>query len=167
RSRDPRSPDPVSHFTAHSDRPRLPPSPRPRICRWAGRNPVVTVDPGDPCGRARTRARSSARPAGSPARSVGRRDMVGLRNTIAVVAVWSCATPLAAQNTVAVVEQSTGAVVTLRVYDGAGTAIGQGSGFFVDDGRIVTNTHVVEGAARVDVFGTDERLLGKIGRAHV
>ena len=72
------------------------------------------------------------------------------------------AAELAGQNRVAVVESAGGAVVTLKVYDAAGAPLGQGSGFFVEDGRIVTNSHVVEGAARVDVFASDERLLGSV-----
>lgn len=57
------------------------------------------------------------------------------------------------------------AVVILMVYDYAGSVVSQRGGFFFTDGRIVTNPHVVEDAARVDVLGTKNELLGSVSYA--
>ena len=59
-----------------------------------------------------------------------------------------------------IVRQAGRAVVSIRVYDTAGTQIGLGSGFLVEGGRVVTNSHVVNGAARAEVFDSDGQLLG-------
>ncbi|HEX6037011.1 surface-adhesin E family protein [Longimicrobium sp.] len=59
-----------------------------------------------------------------------------------------------------VVQRSGPAVVSLKTFDARGREMVLGSGFILRDGRIVTNAHVVEGAARVDVYDADERLLG-------
>jgi S1-C subfamily serine protease len=54
-----------------------------------------------------------------------------------------CSSPLWAQeSTVRLVERVRPAVVTLKVYNSRGEPIAQGSGFFLADGRIVTNAHV-------------------------
>lgn len=53
-------------------------------------------------------------------------------------------------------------VVTLRAYDAAGAPTEQGSGFFVADGRIATNHHVLVGAERVRVFDVDGVELGTL-----
>ena len=52
------------------------------------------------------------------------------------------------------------AVVSIRVYDATGAQIGLGSGFIVEGGRVVTNSHVVNGAARAEVFDSEGQLLG-------
>jgi len=52
------------------------------------------------------------------------------------------------------------AVVLIRAFDDSSREISLGSGFFVDNGRIITNAHVVTGAARVEVFDNDGRFLG-------
>jgi hypothetical protein len=52
------------------------------------------------------------------------------------------------------------AVVTLHAYNAAGQRASLGSGFFLPDGRIATNRHVVEGAARISVTSADDRQLG-------
>jgi S1-C subfamily serine protease len=62
----------------------------------------------------------------------------------------------------AIVRRAGDAVVTLNVYDGEGRKTTLGSGFFLNDGRIVTNLHVVRGAARVEVIGANGQLLGSI-----
>jgi S1-C subfamily serine protease len=62
----------------------------------------------------------------------------------------------------AIVRRAGDAVVTLNVYDGEGRKTTLGSGFFLPDGRIVTNLHVVRGAARVEVIGASGQLLGSI-----
>jgi S1-C subfamily serine protease len=67
-----------------------------------------------------------------------------------------------AQDVVAVSQRASPAVVVLRTYSSDGRASGLGSGFFLSDGRIVTNTHVLEGAARVEVFDISNRLLGSV-----
>ena len=59
-----------------------------------------------------------------------------------------------------IVKRAAPAVVSLRAFDAAGGAIGLGSGFLVDGGRVVTNAHVVQGAARVEVFDHNGNLLG-------
>ena len=60
-----------------------------------------------------------------------------------------------------IVGQAGRAVVSIRVYDAAGCQIGIGSGFIVQDGRVVTNSHVLEGAARAEIFDSEGQLLGK------
>ncbi|MCP3140757.1 S1C family serine protease [Pyxidicoccus xibeiensis] len=52
------------------------------------------------------------------------------------------------------------AVVSLQTYDAQGTQLGLGSGFLVEKGRVVTNAHVLEGAARVEVYDFEDNLLG-------
>ena len=59
-----------------------------------------------------------------------------------------------------IVARSSGAVVTIKTFDQAGRAVGLGSGFRVEAGRLVTNAHVVAGASRVEVFDNAEQLLG-------
>lgn len=59
-----------------------------------------------------------------------------------------------------VAESALPSVVTLRIYDAAGTQLGLGSGFFLEDGRIATNRHVVEGASWVEVYDHEGQLLG-------
>lgn len=59
-----------------------------------------------------------------------------------------------------VAEQALPSVVTLRIYDRSGSQLGLGSGFFLRDGRIATNRHVVEGASWIEVYDHDGKLLG-------
>jgi S1-C subfamily serine protease len=54
-------------------------------------------------------------------------------------------------------------VVHLTVYDRGGRAVGSGSGFFVADGRVVTNHHVVDDASRVVAKTADGRELEALG----
>lgn len=71
------------------------------------------------------------------------------------------AAPARAQLSVPQVVQRSGpAVVSLRTFDARGREMVLGSGFILRDGRIVTNAHVVQGAARADVFDAEGRLLG-------
>ncbi|WP_141326459.1 S1C family serine protease [Myxococcus sp. AB025B] len=51
-------------------------------------------------------------------------------------------------------------VVTIKTYDAQGAPLGLGSGFLVEGGRVVTNAHVVEHAARVEIYDAEEQLLG-------
>jgi hypothetical protein len=55
------------------------------------------------------------------------------------------------------------ATVLVMKYNASGTPYGWGSGFFVDDGIVVTNKHVIEGAAilRVYATGSDDALNTK------
>jgi serine protease Do len=57
------------------------------------------------------------------------------------------------------------AVVSLKTFDARGRELLMGSGFIVRDGRVVTNAHVVEGAARAEVFDADGRLMGTASHA--
>lgn len=51
-------------------------------------------------------------------------------------------------------------VVHLRVYDEHGHELSQGSGFFLEDGRVVTNAHVLSGGSWVEVYDTRSEYLG-------
>lgn len=52
------------------------------------------------------------------------------------------------------------AVVMIVTYGQSGQELSFGSGFLLSDGRVVTNTHVVEGASRVEIFDSQGQLLG-------
>lgn len=58
-------------------------------------------------------------------------------------------------------------VVTIRAYDAGGEPMGFGSGFFLRDGRVVTNSHVVAGAQWVEIADQDGKLLGSAPYAEV
>lgn len=60
---------------------------------------------------------------------------------------------------VTLIEQARQATVTIHVYDSVDHLLGLGSGFFVGENEIVTNWHVLEGAARVEVTTADGRKL--------
>lgn len=64
-----------------------------------------------------------------------------------------------------IVQRAGPAVVSLKTFDAQGAQLLIGSGFILRDGRIVTNAHVVQGAARVEVFDAEDRLLGTAGHA--
>lgn len=64
-----------------------------------------------------------------------------------------------------IIRDARSAVVHLRTFDADGRPLGDGSGFIIEDGRIATNVHVVEGAARVEVLDDDGRLLGAVDHA--
>jgi trypsin-like peptidase/pre-peptidase len=61
---------------------------------------------------------------------------------------------------VAVTRRASPAVITLHTYSSSGRETGLGSGWFLPDGRIVTNRHVVEGSGRVEATTADNRRLG-------
>ncbi len=63
------------------------------------------------------------------------------------------------------VKRTMPSVVTLRTYDARGKNLGLGSGFLVAGGRVVTNAHVVQGAARVEVYDHQDTLLGTTDHA--
>lgn len=78
----------------------------------------------------------------------------------------SAGADVAAAEGFAHVVRATGpAVVSIAVYATTGVRTGNGSGFLLPDGRVVTNAHVVEGAARVEVFDHEGRLLGTVSHA--
>ncbi len=62
-------------------------------------------------------------------------------------------------STATVAANATRAVVTIRTYDSTGKLLGLGSGFLAPDGRVVTNAHVLGGAANAEVIGSDGQLL--------
>ncbi len=70
------------------------------------------------------------------------------------------APPVSAPSLPEVVRVAGRAVVSLRTYDVEGSPLGQGSGFLVEKGRVVTNAHVVQGATRVEVYDFENTLLG-------
>lgn len=55
--------------------------------------------------------------------------------------------------------RSHNSVVVVRVFNEAGDRLGLGSGFVLQDGRVVTNAHVVRGVARADVLTENGQLL--------
>jgi S1-C subfamily serine protease len=70
----------------------------------------------------------------------------------------------AAQETIAALhKRARDAVFLLRVFDAGGSEIGTGTGFLVQDGLVVTNHHVVEGAFRVEAVLADERKVRATG----
>ena len=77
------------------------------------------------------------------------------------LAVPAAATRAAAQpEVVAITRRSSPAVITLNTYNTGGRMTGLGSGFFLPDGRIATNRHVVQNSARVEAVTQDSRRLG-------
>jgi hypothetical protein len=66
----------------------------------------------------------------------------------------------AAQDVVTITRRASPAVVTLHAFNSTGREVSLGSGFFLPDGRIATNRHVVEGATRMTAQGSNERTLG-------
>jgi S1-C subfamily serine protease len=92
-----------------------------------------------------------------------------IRRSLAVLSFATLlATPLAVQAQLTlpqIVQRAGPAVVSLKTYDARGRELSLGSGFILRDGRIVTNAHVVQGAARAEVFDAEGRLLGTASHA--
>jgi S1-C subfamily serine protease len=65
-----------------------------------------------------------------------------------------------AQDVVSVTRRANPAVITLHAFNAAGREVTLGSGFFLPDGRVATNRHVVEGAARIEATTADDRRIG-------
>lgn len=61
----------------------------------------------------------------------------------------------AQENLPQLVRRIRSAVVTVIAYDASGKIKGQGSGFFVDSNRFLTNYHVLAGASRAEVKTSD------------
>jgi len=72
----------------------------------------------------------------------------------------SCSASLAQENVVDLVARVGPSVVTIRTFDSNGRELAQGSGFLLEDGRVATNTHVVRGAANVELLDSDGQLIG-------
>jgi S1-C subfamily serine protease len=85
----------------------------------------------------------------------------------AIVALAGCVSvPAHAQEDISsLVQQVTPSVVTLKSFGTSGRQIATGSGFALVDGRIVTNAHVVRGAANVEVFDHRGSLVGAVQHA--
>ncbi|HYH80750.1 MAG TPA: S1C family serine protease [Longimicrobium sp.] len=80
---------------------------------------------------------------------------------LAALALALPATRAQAQpDVVGITRRASPAVITLNTYNAAGRKTGLGSGFFLSDGRIATNRHVVQNSARVEAVTQDERRLG-------
>src|SRR5215204_6554727 len=60
----------------------------------------------------------------------------------------------------ALVKRVKPAVVAIATYDSNGEALMTGSGFFLTSGQVVTNLHVVRGAARAEIKTLDGK--GKV-----
>jgi hypothetical protein len=87
---------------------------------------------------------------------------------VKAVAVLALAPSLAApqdKSLPEVVRHANSAVVLLRAYDATGALLGAGSGFYIPDGRVATNVHVIEGASRVEVLTSHGRLVGAVDHA--
>ncbi len=66
---------------------------------------------------------------------------------VTIVGVLLCCTISNAQTVPQIAEKALAATVSLEMRDKSGALLGQGSGFFVRHNLIVTNYHVIEGAA--------------------
>jgi S1-C subfamily serine protease len=84
-----------------------------------------------------------------------------LTTSLVALALALPASRAAAQpDVVNITRRASPAVITLNTYNASGRKTGLGSGFFLSDGRIATNRHVIEGSARVEAVTQDERRLG-------
>ena len=79
---------------------------------------------------------------------------------VLALALLPAARAAAQPEVVNVTRRASPAVITLNTYNASGRQTGLGSGFFLSDGRIVTNRHVVEGSSRVEAVTQDSRRLG-------
>ena len=58
-----------------------------------------------------------------------------------------------APSVASVVRRASAAVVLIRTFDSRGRVVALGSGFVAADGRVVTNAHVIAGAASAEIVG--------------
>jgi len=81
---------------------------------------------------------------------------------LALVLVLASAASIARaeENLPALVKRVKPAVVAIATYDASGEALMTGSGFFLKPGQVVTNLHVVRGAARAEIKTLDGK--GKV-----
>ncbi|HEU0302029.1 MAG TPA: S1C family serine protease [Longimicrobium sp.] len=92
--------------------------------------------------------------------------MIARTLVLAAALVGVMNAPAAAQEDISsLVQQVTPSVVTLKSFGSSGRQISTGSGFALPDGRIVTNAHVVRGAANVEVFNAQGSLVGAVQHA--
>ena len=90
--------------------------------------------------------------------------------SLAALLVLAGASPAAAQGGMdlpSLIERVRPAVVRISTFDANGQPLGSGSGFYGPDGRVITNAHVLEGAARAEIFDPDGRLQGTTQYAEV
>ncbi len=72
--------------------------------------------------------------------------------TVILFCAWLSSPSLAQDNLPAIVKRIEPSVVVILTYDKEGKALGQGSGFFISqDGDVITNRHVIQGAKRAEV----------------
>ena len=77
------------------------------------------------------------------------------------ILILLCAAAVHAQESLpALVKRVKPAVVAIATYDASGEALMTGSGFFLRPGQVVTNLHVIRGAARAEIKTLDGK--GKI-----
>jgi S1-C subfamily serine protease len=81
---------------------------------------------------------------------------------LALVLILASAASIARaeENLPALVKRVKPAVVAISTYDASGEALMTGSGFFLKPGQVVTNLHVVRGAARAEIKTLDGK--GKV-----
>ncbi|MEM9595374.1 MAG: trypsin-like peptidase domain-containing protein [Acidobacteriota bacterium] len=60
-------------------------------------------------------------------------------------------------------KKAEGSVALLEVLDAAGTSVGNGTGFFIEGGLLVTNRHVVDGVVSLRAVLADGRVLDVVG----
>jgi len=81
-----------------------------------------------------------------------------------VVAVLLCAPRVRAEGLQELAAKTKPSVVLILTFNAAGAKLGSGTGFFVStDGRVVTNHHVIEGAAKVVASLSDGRKITALG----
>ncbi|HEX8905937.1 MAG TPA: S1C family serine protease, partial [Longimicrobiaceae bacterium] len=76
------------------------------------------------------------------------------------LALLPAARAAAQPEVVSITRRASPAVITLHTFSPSGRETGLGSGFFLPDGRIATNRHVVQNSARVVAMTADDRRLG-------
>ena len=69
------------------------------------------------------------------------------------------------QEVAALVKTAGRALVLIRTFGADGSPLALGSGFFVGDGRVVTNAHVIAGAARAEIHDFSGQLVGVVDHA--
>ena len=74
---------------------------------------------------------------------------------VSLVLLLTSAAAYAQENLPALVKRVKPAVVAIATYDSNGEALMTGSGFFLNPGQVVTNLHVVRGAARAEIKTLD------------
>ena len=74
--------------------------------------------------------------------------------------LFLCSLVSAQENLPALVKRVKPAVVAIATYDSSGEALMTGSGFFLSSGQVVTNLHVIRGAARAEIKTLDGK--GKV-----